>query len=496
MLEEEDFKSFLITKINLSDDSKELVKIYNENTSFSFEILHKLLSLKDYSEFLTIWNLSYSNLKNNPSELKKINFTSKEIREISESKIVDNFLGSLLDMAIHYDNSFESFKICLLISEIIQTKKQFPSKSWIITYFTLLSNFFKSNNLFLAYLNTLNILKEHQSIQITRKEFDFYVKVEKIKNESTSKDLFCGLKLKDIDSLSFDFIEEEFSYESIWDEIFSLKVKNTIENLSFIMKNGFKFNIENEIINIEPGSSVKFVSRIFEIANSYRIIPKSQPLEEEVTVKPVEKIEQKISIPVQKEEKITIKKPEFKNRFSNLYKKFKLLHKYSNIQFEDLHFEGRNQLRNEKIKEAKETLDKEKEKLSKYATIIPDLKLELKNKIDIKKVEEEAKEKERVKAEEEKALAERKSSMWRNKSSVEPKSESTTPLYNPTSSESMSRTQQSENKGIYKPNLSSINSMIKNYKSENQPKSEEKPTRSEGSWRARPSKEQNQDSSK
>ena len=497
MLEEEDFKSFLITKINLSDDSKELVKIYNENTSFSFEIIHKLLSLKDYSGFLSIWDLSYSNLKSDPSELKKLSFTPKEIREIAESKIIDSFLTSLLDIAIHYKASFESFKVCLLISELIQIKKQFPSKAWIVSYFTLVARFFKSNNLFLAYLNTLNILKEHQTVQISKQEFDFYAKVEKIKNDSSTKNLLCGIKLKDIDSLVFDFTDAEFSYEPIWNEIFNLQVKNTIENLSFVMKNGFSYKIDSGVIHIQPNSSVKFVSKVFEIANSYRIIPAAQVVEEKVSFAPVKKTEEIKPSAEVKDEKV-VSKPEFKKRFSNLYKKFKLLHKYSEVVFNDLYFEERKQLRNEKIQETKNALEKEKERLSVYSTVIPDLKAELKNKLEKKRTEEEIKEKERIKAEEEKLLAERKTNMWRNRGSAESKEETPAPAYKPAFSENIIQPPKEEGKGIYRPNLSNISSILKNYKSDSSSKTEETttPSRSEGPWRSRSSKEQNKDSSK
>ena len=485
---EEDCKSLLITKINLSDDSKELMKIYNENTSFSFEILHKLLSLKNFSEFLSIWNLSYSNLKKNPIELKKLIFTSKEIRDISESKIADEFLTSLLEIAVDYNVSYESFKICLLASEIIQLKKQFPSKSWIITYFTLVSKFFQSNDLFASYINVLYILKEYQPVSISKLEFDFYSKVILLKAEVPYKDLFCGIKTRDINSMIFEYTDSEFVFEPIWNDIFNLKVKLTIENVSFIMSKGLIFHVVDDLILINSGSHVKFVSKIFEIANSFKPIINSQVVNEQHAVKSVAKPELKMPVATAAHpHEQVFKKKEFKNRYTNLYKKFKLIHKYSTIAFKDTCFDERKNLRNEKFNEQKLAIEKEKERLSIYNNIIPELKAELRIKVEAKLAEDKLNEQERIKVEEERQLEERKSRMWRSQIPTNPTTENA-PVYKLSSNTNLSQPQFVENKSIYRPNISAIQSMI-----ETSSIADSASPKAQGPWRSRDVKNYNQE---
>lgn len=474
MLDKDDSRAELIAKISITDDPKELLNIYMENTTVSTEILSRLLGLKAHTEFITLWNKNFPIIK---KELKKVIFTTKEIKEISESEVADEFLLSLLDLALAYEISYESFQICLLISEIIQFRKQFPSKAWMISYFTLISNLFKSGLQSASYLNALHILNEYQAVQMSKIEFDFYVKVAQLKSENVMKDLFCGIKPRELNKIELDFTDSQFVIEPIWNEIFNLKVANNMENISFLMKNNLIFQIKNEFLLITPGTSCKFISRVFEIANSYKPIVIPTIIEEKVVVPT--KLKEKVVLPAV--EPVVTNKIEFKNRFSNLYKKFKLIHYYATVKFNDEHFDLRNQERVSRIKANNASIEKEKERLSSYSAIVDELKSELKRKIEIKLAQEREKANEQAKLEEEAMLEERKANLWRNKSSgsapVEVSNVYTPPVF------SFKNTVTNDT-GIYRPNFAAIDLMMKSKVAKTgKPESESSPApAAKGSW--------------
>lgn len=464
-------------KINTIEDPEDLIAISKENTDFLLIILSRLLFLKNYSYFSVAWNDSYKILNSDSkillSALFLIKNNSTELCFSGES----NFLiRNLLDLAIFYSNTFETYKICQIISELVVINKQFPSKATAILYFQIISNLFKIRENIVSYLNSLHILNELEPLNFDKEEFIFLKELTKIKSDCYVKELFCGIKQRSLESIVINFRDESnndsFNNNDINNTNNDSIIRNNISfynfllntyknngileksllNISFLLKNSISFSVLENGLTIESSTSNDdgFTSLIFDIANLYQpIVIKSSNNENVSNNENISNINKRIEdININKKvvvDNIKVVKPkiEFKNRFTISYKKNKLLKIYLRINFDDKFYKERNDRRNEYINNQFTNKEREREFLLPFKGLVEELSGEIKR-MQNEKIENERRIMlEKLKEEEERAKEEHRAKMWK--------------LGSKTSLENKSSSNFKAESGIYVPNFTAMN---------------------------------------
>lgn len=520
--------------VHTIDDPEDLIMAYQKTPSLFFEIASRLLQLKKYGYFIILWNkemtnitrsnedrdnkdnntvvnntadnntadnntafnsntvanntsnsnIQYNNISNNNNisndmmmsnskkliqSLSMITRYSKELCEAGEADTLIRSLLSLLD-----GDTFESYKVCCTISDLVQNKRQFPSKATAILYFQRISAMLKTSNNILSYLNALHLLNELEPFSMSRKEFELLKKFSAMKSETICKELFCGVKLRSLDSIVVGLDDSDFTVtDPNLDAIlkFNIGDKIDLKYVFLLAKYTINFKIESGMIEILPPSNERFTSVIFNIAN--RFIDNTNNSKIDINSSKADNVKSatdninnskadinnsntnltsKIDINSGKSDitsKTTNKnntndgkKQVFKNRFTAPYKKSKLIKLYCKLEFQDVHFEERNSRRELRITELMNKKEEDRSRLLKYKSVVEDLLEQLNLKIEERNEKERLEMLEKAKLEEERALKERMSQMWRGSVEIE---------------KNQSAVDVSQNEGIYVSKFNTMN---------------------------------------
>lgn len=468
-------KSELEVKINITDDPDDLLAMYRGNRGFFQEIISRLLSLKMYSHFSTVWSEASDMFNKDPRSLTLALISVRcNARELCHAEETDFLVRSLLDLALQHSNTFETLKICQTVSELIVQNRQFPSKAMATLYFRTISALFKAGNNICSYLNALHFLNELEPMSIKKGEFEFLKELAMMKSETFARDLFCGIKPRETSSISVGLEDAETALdEKLCGILDAFKAGNSIENsfsnVAFLLKHSIPFAVERDIIKFQRASHEGFTSVVFGIANQYvpEVAAQEPSIQAEVSVE-----KKKTTVTREKEEAAERTKPrtEFKNRFTVEYKKSKLFKMHMSVEFDDVHYNERNS-RRERLNSAQmDERMREREFLLPYKDVVEGLVDELRRLQEEKASNERQVLLEKAKAEEEKSRQEQRSRMWRAQDKKE--QPALEPLENKSSANfTDGKTDTLARDGIYVPKFSTLN-----YTSSNIPEMAEKAT--------------------
>lgn len=491
MLREQTSKYELEAKIGITEDPNELLAIYRRHSGFFQEIISRLLNLKQYSHFSMVWGEEQPAISKDAASLSQALSTLRNsAKELCQANEAEFLIRTLLELTKAYFATFEAFKICQTVSELVAHNRQFPSKAMAVMHFQIISDLlYRSGNVH-SYLKALQILSDLDHTVIKKDELEFLKELAVIKSEAFTKDLFCGIKTKDIDSIvlasnDIEFVPDE-KMVFILDAFKQGKcIENTFSNVAFLLKHAIAFVIEDDGLRILGNQSEGFTSVIFNIANRYEPRTKKE-------VKKTPELRKAVVPKVEKKQEITIKpKVEFTNRFSAAYRRFKLLRMHMPVAFEDVHYNERNARRRAYYEAEAQRAKENQEFLLPYEDVIEKLRGEL----QVLREEKERKEREilqeKAKAEEQRMKQEQKDSMWRNVAKMQ--------VSAPSIAEIKRSDQISPNTdGIYISKFSTLNFKPENVsKISKQPtsplrKSEEgdKPPTEKGPWRKKTTKKE------
>lgn len=460
MLEDVASKSKLGNKISMLEDPDDLIAIFDKDKSFANEIAIKLISLKSFNHLVDFWKEKIvGDMNLLLSMLPIINEFALELCE--EAKASDFLIRSLLDTVTSVGNTFEAFRICNSISDLVIHNKMFPSKAIAVLYFQKLSDLFKVSGNALSYLNAIHVLNELEPMTISSDEFEHLKIHATFSSNAFAKEVFCGIKCRSPDQISVGVDDSVFTCDEALQRITNLiktgaDIENSYANAAILLKYSFPFNIDKGTLKVSISKKESFTSRIFKTVGYF-----------EPTKKLIEETE--IEVQVQNDSKTIPKvaseasdttssvnpnaqqntKIELKNRFSNPYKRSKLIRMYMTVPFEDQNFEERAKRREENYQQQKKEKEMERSDLEAYKNVVEELKSELKIKLQ-EKAEKDRKELlERAKAEQERLQEERRSSMWRNQQNDS--------VFENKSIANIPPSSQVENSGVYVPRFSTLN---------------------------------------
>lgn len=441
----------LMLNPNTTDDPEDLLIIYQKTPSLFYEVASRLFSLKKYGYFITLWNTemihnssikdyninisnnsnisntemihnSSNNIDNIDSRrlIQTLSLISRYSKELCDAGEADKLIRSLLDLTIIYGDTFETYKICCTVSDLVSNNRQFPSKATAILYFKRITSMLKKSNNTLSYLNGLHLLNELEPFTMSRKEFEWLKKLSNMKSEVVRKELFCGVKLRGVDSIVVGLDDGEYIDEQPFTD------SKTIENVSFLVRNSINFKIEEESITVIPPTNEGFTNLIFNIANRFTIPistgdsksidnSKSSNINNTDSKSSISKPATNNTTTNNNSNKTVGRKVQFKNRFTIPYKKSKLIKIYCRLDFEDTHFEERNRTRENRLTELMNKKEEERNNLIQYRSTVEDLLEELNYKIEERNEKEREEMLVRAKEEEERTMKERMSRLWRNK---------------------------------------------------------------------------------
>jgi len=467
-------------QINIATDPNILLEIYRDNTAYLQEVVSKLLSLREYDHFAIVWGEALPRLsKDYVTLLIVLNKIKMNAKEICQAGKTDFFVRTLLDLTMAYPKAFETVRICQTISELIIQNKCFPSKATAILYFQTIADLFKIAGSFLSYLNALHLLNDLESLTVASKELSLMREMAKMQSEAFAKDLFCGIKPKDVDAVTVGVVDAECECDDRAVYILNgLKseegLENTVANVSFLLRHLIAFKSEQGRLRAAKPANKSFTSLIFSIAKQYE---PAALLDDEVEVEVVKPVEKKQAPQRPKEEAPRETKPkvEFKNRFTVPYKRSKLIRQYMEVSFADTHYDERCKRRDELNLARREERERERAFLLPHSETVDDLLLKLKELQEERANAERQVLLEKAKADEEQLLAERRDNMWRSEKNLK-KAVSAAVAENRSS---VNLTGDSQGREIYVPNLPLLNMTMANLRN---PRSEPKPSEPE-SWR-------------
>ncbi|ELA41689.1 uncharacterized protein VICG_01322 [Vittaforma corneae ATCC 50505] len=455
-------KCELEVRINIADDPNDLLAIYRENNAFFQEVISKLLNLRKYSHFSIVWSEASAILsQDSRSLILALNLIRCNAKELCQAEEADFLIRSLLDLALQYSNTFEAFKICQTISELIVQNKQFPSKAMAILYFQIISSLFKASSNAYSYLNALHLLNELEPINIRKGEFEFLKELAMAKSEPFAKDLFCDIRPREVNAISVGLETSEYVFdEKIRCILDAFKtgssLENSFSNVAFLLKNSIPFTVDQNIVKLQKASSEGFTSIIFNITNQY--VP-DIIAQEPVDMQTKEPIEKKKAIVAKDKEEVVVptrSKTEFKNRFTVPYKRSKLFKMYMPVRFEDIHYSERNARREEFNTSQMDEKLREREFLLSYKDVVEDLINELRRLQETKANNERQVLLEKAKEDEERIRQEQRSKMWRVQGKTE--QQNLECLENKSSVNFIARsTGEPIHDGIYVPKFSTLN---------------------------------------
>lgn len=404
-------------RLSLVTEAKNVLKAYEPNSGsiwMKLATISKLFEVQGYNEIAVVLDDGWNDFSQNYDCLRCfLSIIRANSKEIGDTQFLHFVVKFLLNIACECPCQYESFIACQEISSLAMKNKFLPPNPILKVFFTKISEFCKTSNQFIGYLNSLHILNEIEKVSLSKEEFSFVKKCAEIKNERFPRDLFCGFKVKEPNSIVIDNLSDDpnFVPDPQWQSLVRIVDQGTLvdfdENseesmqlVSFMTKNDIYFEINDGKIKILKRPFDGFTTKVFNIIRAY------EPKAEDEIPEIIEEIKLSSPIVSKTKPKPTIKnevKPAvFKNRFGNAQKKYKALCKYAPIEFQDDFYCQRNQqkfdsfvLSNTLFEDNKSLLSQSKARIeSLYNSLVKEVaekqrKLELEN-IERKKKEEEA----------------------------------------------------------------------------------------------------------
>lgn len=449
-------------QINITTDTNDLLEIYRSNNKYLLEVITRLINLKDYAQVAVVWSEALPKLtKDHQCLLIIVNKLKINAKEICDAGKANFFIRTLLDLALAYPRMFEAFRICQTISELVIQNREFPSKATAILYFQTIAELCKTGSSTLSFLNALHVLNELEPLAMPRGELNFLARMASHQTEVFAKDIFCGIKAKDVEKIAIGVVDTKYEADSRTAYVLNALdteegLENTMENVSFLLKHSIDFITVESRLRRANSSNEGFTSMIFKIVKQYEpsVVPEEKPAEvpKKITEKPP--VQQKTKNP--EAVKDVTPKIQFKNRFTVPYKRYKLVKMYMNIDFEDTYYEERNRRRAEMNEIRKLERENEKNFLLPYREVVEELINDLNQLRDNKEMEERRILLEKTAIAVEEARSERKSKMWRN----EPRTTTAAKALDNRSSVNLSES--APNDGLYKPNFAAMNLTMAN----------------------------------
>lgn len=414
------------TKVQLSlmSTSGEVFEYYRKDRSRVVEVIERLLVLKGYELVLRALREEYNHILENEKTLKRmLAILHRNTEVLDDASFLDSLIEVLIGMALNHPFSFESFQICQVISDLVVRNKRFPSKDLAKSYFLKISEFFREGNYFLAYLNSLHILNELGSIEFPKKEFEFLKRCAVLKGERYPKDLFCGIKTRDIESIVVDNLvdTEGFTHDPMWDIVLddSKPLPDDMKTLTFLMRNRICYECHDNKVRILGHSSEGFTTAVFSIAKFYEpAYVKEETLStKQMDVDTNEDLEEsKLGTgksALEKDSNI-LRPPIFKNRFMLPYRQLRIVNRHAPIDFEDRFYQERNEQRIKRFDVMNKKLEEEKAFFISRRRTVDGLFNQLSEVIEKRLANQRADAEERMKVERAQLKEEQRSKMWSN----------------------------------------------------------------------------------
>lgn len=465
-------------RINASENANELVEIYRNSGGYFQPVISRLLSLKEYDHFATVWSEEQQNLaKNSPALLIALNAVRSNTKDLCQAGKADFLVRMLLDLVSAHANTFEAFRVCQVISELVLLNKQFPSKATAIIYFQAISAMLRSTGHVFSYLNALHLLNELEPQTLSRAELAFLQEYARAQTGMYAKDLFCGIRAKEPESIAVGLEDAEFTPDDrvccMLEMLRSEEgLENTYSNVSFLLKSSIPFVVDQGRLRSAVVGPNAFTSLIFGIAKRYEpvVVPEvrreaPRPVEKKAPPKPREEPPKEVK-----------PKVEFKNKFTTPYKKSKLVRMYMSIPFQDVYYDERNRRREELNDALMREKEKERDFFLPHKETVDELLVELRKIQEDRANEERRVMLENAKAEEEREKEEQKTKMWRSQVKME---------------QNQTRPDDRTSSSIYIPPLTTLNMTTGNLPGlagrmqARKEEEKEKGAPEEGSWRRR-----------
>ncbi len=398
----------------LSDitDKEEIYSLYKKNNVNYINCLEKLISLDIFDIFFLILENELNSLILNIKEYERVlNIVNDNLVKIRESGHLPQLMKMFLSLLKQRHLYFQKYIICRVISILVGFNGKFPDKNFAITYLNNLLVIFKESNSFNNYLIALYYLDKLHSVELSEDELDYLKKCATIKSEPFCKELFCGMRSINLETIFKDkiFTTKKFYKDMNWELLIELKYNNSSTDLnvnfiSFLKKNSIDFVVIDGKVYIGDYSSKGITKNVLDIAKKYEVKKEKTKTQDKIQDK--ENIELNIIKDLKENtenvKKTDIRKPEcpkkptnkvkFSDRFSKPLREFKWYYMNAKYKFEDDHLEERQKIKEEKFFKFKKKFDIKKKIFNEKKNLILNLSAKLKNIIDekIKKEKEDA----------------------------------------------------------------------------------------------------------
>lgn len=412
---------------DLKNDPSEIYEIYAKDPPCLLPALERLVAVKGYEEVLRILRSEHGNLLSDVNVYHRIvNAILDDAAEIRACDRLEPLVVFFIDLISVPKSPFQTFLVCRTVSSLIIKNSRFPSRAHTIKYFKYVSMLFKRAGSFYNYLNSLQILDSLESIKISAREFLFLRECASIKNEPGCKELFCGLKMVDLCKIfaGKDFAEEDdFVENANWRKLIDIKktAQTTpfdVDFLSFLRKNSILFEIRHGEVHVKDYVHTGFATKIYNIVKAYEVKkPRDEPPVASVE-KPSRKQEPDGPPPKSSAPVAGRPAPEFADRFSLPYKRFRWLYSHVSNTFVDGCFEERNRNRHAVFLQTSAAYEERKARYVERKDTIEQLSTLLTEKIKEKYEADYQKALENQRLEAERAKVERKAQMWNAKRTI------------------------------------------------------------------------------
>lgn len=418
-------------RLDLMSSPNEVFEYYQHDRTKLIEVIERLLGLKECGLVVRVLRDESDHLLKSDRSLKCVlSLIRRHYKEFDDSSFLDTLIEILMEIALGHPFPFESFKTCQVISDLVIQNRRFPSKSLAKSYFARISAFFRESSQFLAYLNSLHILNELESMEFSRREFEFLKRCAILKAERLPKDLFCGIKVRDVESITVDVLTDAagFAHDPMWDAVLddSGSLPNDMKTAAFLMKNGIRYELVGDKIKVLGGSPEGFTTTVFNIVSLYEpVFSRAENIVSEPNVstnadkstKPGGSVlvsGENSSVNADRDSEPAKKTLGFKNRFALPYKQLKIINRHAPIDFEDRFHEERNERRMECFHAMNKRFEEEKAFFITRKEAVSSLLSQLGKMVEKRHSDQRVETEERMKLEESRLREEQQSKMWSN----------------------------------------------------------------------------------
>ncbi|KAI4292857.1 hypothetical protein PAPHI01_2131 [Pancytospora philotis] len=412
------------------DDPAAVFEQYREDRRYLEPAVKRLVELQSAESLLKILEREESGIAQSTAEYQRV--SEALLEAVAESRGfggMDTLIGFFARLLAAQKAPFQTFLVARTVSALTARNGRFISRAQAARYFKSVAQLFKRAHSFYNYLNCMSILDGLEPVKMSSGEFEFLRKCATIKHEPACTELLCGLRPAALDELfaGKEFPPGEFKGIPQWNRLIEATASGApvpfdIDFLGFLRKNGIGFTVDGDKVTVGAYEHQRVSARVFQIAAMY------EPRVEREVVQfvpraaaPAVKEPHPAAAPaVPEPEAPAPAAPEFANRFSEPYRRFKWLYNNASIAFADDCLEERNRLRARAFEERNAAHEAKRRLYTERRPCIERLAAELQQSVREKHEQERREALERQRILEEQEREERRKNLWVNNRAAAP----------------------------------------------------------------------------